>query len=471
MMRSDHTRRCHAAWTPSQWTWLRLLVLAWGCVSLSDPHLSASALTSLTAPHETPTAHYTATIQRSLGRTLTIEEEMFVDLLSHRSGSQAHSPSDVAVSTQYYTLAHHASRRTNEVNPDPVVGILTLPTEQTELYSLGASFIPTSLSKFFESAAVRASPVQYDMSKGEMLRRLASVNGLVVSDAGTEHMRAPNTIYAETVHALLELLSASNDAGLFYPIFVIGAPSMTMAEVYAANTNATVVTKFPYVEKPFPLHWKVNKHEGGIREFLAQRRVDGRTNRTFDQDMEEFNVAFVQRAHGIPLSAFEEDAGVLSRTFRVSATFKTKPAEETASVESTVDANNAPISDNTTHLTNFTDSDAEGATQHIHRIANSTDEASTVEYVAIFEGRTTPVIAMLWHPELAQFEWPSAASGILHSFPVIRSMQQIARYFATLCRQNSNNFITETEENESMMFNTRVTHTSFTDKWEECYIF
>jgi gamma-glutamyl hydrolase len=106
-------------------------------------------------------------------------------------------------------------------NPQPIIGILTMPnTEYDALH--GAQFFPASYVKFLESGGARVVPIRYDAPAAATRDLLRQINGALFTGGAAAFFEADGvtlTQYAATASIVFNESEAAAAAGESWPLW------------------------------------------------------------------------------------------------------------------------------------------------------------------------------------------------------------------------------------------------------------
>lgn len=182
-------------------------------------------------------------------------------------------------------------RPDNDANLRPIIGILSQPGEPAPD---GQSYIAASYVKWLESAGARVVPILYDMTKEQILRRFAIINGLLLPGGGAT--LAPGHRFYDTAQQLVELALAANDKGDYFPVHGTCLGMEALAVVL--SRNYTILGSFDAEDAPAPLLYTDEARGSHLLKSLPADVV---------QNLQDKPIAMENHVAGLSMSAFLEN--------------------------------------------------------------------------------------------------------------------------------------------------------------------
>jgi gamma-glutamyl hydrolase len=106
---------------------------------------------------------------------------------------------------------------TRRLNPRPIVGIMTLPTQHLGVELQTRSYIDAGYVKFVEQAGARVVPIHFDATEAELKLAFDRVNGILFTGGATDLFGTP--LLRKSAALLFEWAIAANDAGGHFPLW------------------------------------------------------------------------------------------------------------------------------------------------------------------------------------------------------------------------------------------------------------
>jgi len=101
-------------------------------------------------------------------------------------------------------------------NDRPIIGILTVPTENDPLSRYGYTYLASSYVKFIESGGARVVPIFHNSTTAQLQKLFSSINGVMFPGGGAT-LTSDTDIYKSGSY-LLQLAVQANQAGDYFPI-------------------------------------------------------------------------------------------------------------------------------------------------------------------------------------------------------------------------------------------------------------
>lgn len=272
-----------------------------------------------------------------------------------------------------------------QVNPRPVVGILSLPNDAYSP-SHGYSQFPASYVKFLESSGNRVVPIPFDLSSSALNGLLSQLNGaLFTGGAAAFYSGGKLTQYGQTAQRIFNESVNAHANGEVWPLWGT-CLGFELISVLAAENGGAVLTP----------NWDSENYTATVAwaPAAATSRVwsDPAVRAAFTQSPA---IAFNAHTQGVSPANFAA-APALSSRFDILGT--------------SVDRNGK-------------------------------------EFVATIEGKDgLPIYATQWHPEKALFEWPLDAFELIpHSLAAVTNNYVAAAFFGAQTRLNSRVFTADSQ--------------------------
>lgn len=280
-------------------------------------------------------------------------------------------------------------------NDAPIIGILTLPTDEEQCNTLmsssttysGQSCFATVYVDWIESAGGRVAPVRYDSSFAELAEYVDSINAMLFTGGGLS--LEPNTQYFDAALFIFERIQQRNKMGQHVPLWGT-CEGFQLLNILAANDTGVLMPGFDSDNYSIPLNFTASgprsrlfRDAGAAVEILAGKPVTANLH-TF----------------GVPPEAYE-DSPRLASFFDV------------------LSVNN----------------DRLGRT-----------------FVSTVEAFDWPIFGTQWHPERPQFEW-TVGLNLNHSPDAIAAMQYMANFLVGEARKNSQSFASPEAEAAALIYN------------------
>ena len=281
------------------------------------------------------------------------------------------------------TFSGVGAQNSDKLNLNPVIGILTIPSEYDEYPVKDWNYMAASYVKNMESAGARVVPIQWDLPLKNLTRIMRSLNGFFITGGDSEYVKSDGktlTSFGKAVEHIINNVIQFNNEGIHYPLWGTCRGYQMIACIIAGQSSGDY--NCLYSQPGFSnVRSNLSFFEGAEQHPMFSKMAD------------DLNKAFLQEA--ITFSHF-------------SYTVKRDLWETNPGLKS-----------------NFT------------RLAYFLDEAAT-NVTVLYAGIKYPIYGSQFHPEKIPFEWQVPA--IPHSSEAIRGAQMYANFFVDEARKNFNTF-------------------------------
>ena len=139
-------------------------------------------------------------------------------------------------------LIIHQSRGLSQHSSQPVIGILTIPSDSSDEYPPNEySYIPGSYVKHYWGAGARIVPIQWDLSHSDLKYLFQRINGLIIT-GGAHTFSIHNLPFSFGVSAkyLVDLAIEANKNGDYFPVYGTCLGYQLLAAIMAKNWSMNV---------------------------------------------------------------------------------------------------------------------------------------------------------------------------------------------------------------------------------------
>jgi len=151
------------------------------------------------------------------------------------------------------TMATCSGPQCQPENPQPVIGILTQPTD-SDNNAFGDQYVIASYVKWIESAGARAYFVYYDAPQSDLKLLLTTqLNGLLWTGGDSNIANGP---YADTSRFLLSLILDMNKKADYFPLWGT-CQGFQQLSIYFANDSSILIDR-PLVNTLSPINLTVD---------------------------------------------------------------------------------------------------------------------------------------------------------------------------------------------------------------------
>jgi len=135
-------------------------------------------------------------------------------------------------------------------NPQPVIGILTQPTD-SDNSEFGSQYVAASYVKWLESSGARVVFVYYDAPQADLKQLLTTqLNGLLWTGGDSEIVNGP---YATTSKYLLSLILEMNKKADYFPLWGT-CQGFQQVAIYFANDPSVLISR-PLINTLAPVNF------------------------------------------------------------------------------------------------------------------------------------------------------------------------------------------------------------------------
>ena len=307
------------------------------------------------------------------------------------------------------------------VNDRPIIGLLTLPNDQTSLPAGTASYVPASYARWLEAAGARVAPLRFDSPPAVTRALLKGLNGVLFPGGAASFFNGDGSPTAFTATAQLayeESVAAAAAGGEAFPLWgtCLGHELLLLL---ASGLNRSVLTAgFDAEYLLLPL----DPAPAAPRSRTWGSMIGGDVPGAFSWMTAE---AITVNLHSLGVAPADfAGAPPLARDFEVLAT--------------NVDRAGRP-------------------------------------FVSSFEGRALPIYGSQFHPEKPQFEF-TGAYPIPHGWHALAGNGALARFFVNETKRSARAFASPAEENAALLYNWPLVFTAASGddklaRWESVYVF
>lgn len=182
-----------------------------------------------------------------------------------------------------------------DVNPQPVIGILSQPLpaslKKDPRFEGKTTYLMQAYVDFMESAGARVIPFISDEDQSITDDKLSKVNGILFPGGGGDYTEIGDYIYKQLI--------AENDAGNFFPLWGTCLGFENLAKFAATSGNP--LTKLESNEQSLTLDFLVDRPQEQTLMFSAMENPE-----YFSQEAMTFN----HHTYGVALSKFDDDEGL-----------------------------------------------------------------------------------------------------------------------------------------------------------------
>jgi gamma-glutamyl hydrolase len=296
-------------------------------------------------------------------------------------------------------------------NPQPIIGILTLPNDGYPKTS-GAQYFPASYVKWLEAGGARVVPLRYDAPAAATRNLLRQINGALFTGGAASFFEADGvtlSAYGATASLVFNESVAAHAAGESWPLWGTCLGHELISVLGAGADNSVLTGGFDAENLTLSVGWTAaaatSRLWGGVPDVRA-RFAGG---------------AIAMNAHSFGVS----------------------PADFAA---------NAPLS------------------ARFVVTATQTDRAGRA-FTASMEGRDgLPIFSTQWHPEKSLFEWPVPSyEYIAHNFSAVMANHYPSALFASLAT-SVRRFDTPDAEAAALIYNYSPLY-GLSNMFEQLYFF
>ena len=297
----------------------------------------------------------------------------------------------------------------NNWNPQPIIGILTMPNDS---YSRthGFSQFPASYVKWLESGGVRVVPIPFDAPLSTTKQLLSQINGALFTGGGVDFFDANGelTQYAQTGQLIFNESVTAFKNGETWPLWGT-CLGHELISVLGAGPNGYVLTS------------------------------------GFDSENLTLSVSWTSAAETSVLWGSVPDIRDLYASGRI--------------------AMNA-------HSSGITPKNFNTYLSSIFTVTSTQFDRKGVEFTASQEGQNgLPIFSTQWHPEKSLFEWPVPTyEFIAHNFSAVIANHYPSAKFASLAGLNSRHFSSPDNESAALIYNFSPLY-GLSSMFEQIYFF
>jgi len=286
------------------------------------------------------------------------------------------------------------------INNQPIIGILTLPSDSafSQVYPpADYSYITSTFVKFVQGAGARVAPIPHDASTDYLIFLMESLNGLLLTGGNSDlwvYGHIGNKIATpllEKIKLLINKAVEFNSNGDYFPVW--GTQQGMNAILLALGNDMNILDKLDLLANNIPLKFVSDDNVGRLYSLLTE-------------DLRRYSV-------NNNLFWIEAQYGITSATF-----------------------NNSNLSSILQPLTTGIDSNG-------------------TEYISSLEGTKYPFYLVAFDPEISSFDWSN--KQYCHTFSSIKVAQRMVFRFVNDSRSNFHSFPNTTIENSTLIYNYNVT--------------
>jgi len=281
------------------------------------------------------------------------------------------------------------------VNTHPIIGIMTLPCDDSSMCGSSTEYFPASYVKSIEAGGARVVPIHYTQSKADIEDLLSHLNGVLFTGGGAS--LDPDSPYFQAIEIAYNFVVQTNTNGGVLPLWgtCLGFESICRA----ASQDPNVLTAFDAENYTIPLSF-----------------TDAAQNsRMFDSDAFPYAPYVMGLLSNYPITMNNHELGVSPSSFAAHA-----------SLSGVFDV-----------------------------LATNVDREG-LPFVSLIEAKNMPIYGSQFHSEKPQWEWyPDEV--IQHSFVAVQGNAYFMSFFVNECRRSDASF--PDGANIDFIYNTTATYT------------